>query len=484
MTVADRSGKGPGSSPRSAASRYATTGVWAASALILGLLTVAALRASIEPLGTVFAGPPGTGLILVGVYALIALGLIVTARSAAVKARIPSFGLPLAIVGLTILVRVALAAVADAPLVGENRVIHEQALAVIDGVCCFSHRPPGYPVALAGAYAVFGVGPAAIEILNICFAALTAWLVWDIGRTAWGRPVGAVAATTYAVIPSQVLLTLVPLTEPMYTVLVAGAVRAGIALERRPMVLVAVVCAGLLAASQYVRATAASLVAPLALLPWLVGWSTGRTALRAALIVVVFLVLLLPVVAFNLRAHGDPSISTSAYGGWSLYVGANREHGGGWNAEDAARLAAFPGSSWWERSEYAGSLALDRMLEDPVASLQLLPRKFSTLWGDEKYAAQYALSSGSDTHGIYLGWLASQLFWAPLVALATLGMLAERHRPRSASLLIGMTVTVVAVTHLLLEVHGRYHASVVPLLCVLAAVGADALAARWRARGA
>jgi len=487
MTVAGRSGDGPGSGPRSAASGYATTAAWAASALVLGLITLSALRASIESFGAFlsdFPGPyGGIGLGVAGVYVLAGIGLISLARRAAVKDWIPGSGLPLAIVMLAILVRVALAVVADAPFVGENRIIHEQALGVMEGLCCFSHRPLGYPVALAGAYAVFGVGPSAIEILNICFAALTAWLVWEISRATWGRPVAAVAATTYAIIPSQVLMALVPLTEPMYTMLVAGAVRAGIALERRPMLMAAVACAGLLAASQYVRATAASLVAPIALLPWLVGWTWRRTVLRSALIAVVFLVLLLPVVSFNLRAHGDLSISTSAYGGWSLYVGANPEHGGAWNAEDAGRLAGFPGSSWWERSEYAGSLALNRVLQDPPASIQLLARKFHTLWGDERYAAEYALSSGSVTRAPHSVWLASQLFWTPLVALATLGMLAGRRQPRPAALLIGMTVTVVAVSHLVLEVHGRYHAALVPLLCVPAAVGVEAVATWWRARG-
>ena len=190
---------------------------------------------------------------------------------------------------------------------------------------------------------LLGEGPGTIETLNLLFAAVTTWLVWDIGRVSWGRSVAAVAATAYAVAPSQVLMVLVPLTEPMYTMLVAGAVRAGIALGRRQMLVAGVACAAFLAAGQYVRATAVSLLIPVALLPWLVDWPLGRTLRRAALIGGLLVVFLLPVVAYNLRVHGDLSLSTSAYGGWSLYVGANRESGGQWNAADAARLAEFPG---------------------------------------------------------------------------------------------------------------------------------------------
>ncbi|MDQ3346061.1 MAG: hypothetical protein M3473_07175, partial [Chloroflexota bacterium] len=153
MTVAGRPGDGPGSGPRSAASGYATTAAWAASALVLGLITLSALRASIESFGAMlsdFGGPSGgIGLGVAGGYVLASLGLIGLVRRAAANDRTPGFGLPLAIVALAILVRVTLAVIADAPLVGENRIIHEQALGVMEGLCCFSHRPLGYPVALA-----------------------------------------------------------------------------------------------------------------------------------------------------------------------------------------------------------------------------------------------------------------------------------------------------------------------------------------------
>lgn len=75
---------------------------------------------------------------------------------------------------------------ADAPLAGENRIIHEQALAILNGgSCCFGHRPMGYPLALAAAYSLLGVGPVAIEGLNTLLGGATTWLVFDIGRVAW-----------------------------------------------------------------------------------------------------------------------------------------------------------------------------------------------------------------------------------------------------------------------------------------------------------
>lgn len=486
MTVALRPTDDASPASRSSVARLLTTAAWTIAVLVLTLISLSAVFRTNDLLGALLAEFPRpygrAGLAVIAVYAAGSLAVIVFARLCAARQWLVGPRLPLLIVALAIIVRVVLAMVADAPLNAENRIVHEQALKVLDGACCFSHRPLGYPIALAGAYALLGVGPTAIETLNIAFAAVTVALVWQIGNVTWGRSVAAVAATAFAVVPSQVLMVIVPLTEPMYTLLVTGAVRVAIVLERRPALAAGAVSAGLLAVAQYVRATAAPLVVLVAVLPWLVGWTLRRTLLRAALIGCLFMALLLPVIAYNVRAYGDLSVATSAYGGWSLYVGANREAGGQWNAADAARLAGFPGDSWWERSEYAGTLVIGRVMEDPLGSLAVLPRKFATVWGDETYAATYALRGRAVTRDVHVGWLASQLFWLPLVVLATLGMVVARRDHHPAALLIGMSVSLVAVMHLALEVHSRYHAYLVPLVCLLAATGADAVARSWRGR--
>ena len=485
MTVAGRTGDERESSPERPVPARIRTAVWAASVAVLALIGFAALvrtASFLSPIVTTFPGPYGRlGLLFSAAYLAAAVVLLLVAWRAASWQRLHGMVLPVAIVILAVGVRVLLSAFADGPLYGENRIIHQQALDVLDGACCFSHRPLGYPVSLAGAYALLGVGPSAVEALNVVFAAGTAFLVWDIGRVSWGRQVGALAATAWAIAPSQVLMVLPPLTEPMYTLAVVAAMRAAIIPVRHPAV-VAVLCGATLAAGQYVRATAGLLLVPIVAVPWLIGWTLRRTVLRTAVIGAVYVVLLAPVVAYNLETHGELSVSTSAYGGWSMYVGANREFGGRWNAEDAARFAAFPGDSAWDKSEHAGTLVIDRVMEDPGGSIALLPRKFMTLWADETYAAAYAMATGPPTRAVHVGWLTSQLFWAPLVLLAGLGMFVGRRDPRAAALVIGMTVTLVAVAHFALEVHSRYHAYLVPLLCLLGAVGAGALGRWWRDR--
>ena len=423
------------------------------------------------------------GIVVTTAYVLGAGAVLVAAWRAAGRVTTRRWILSFVIVGLAIAIRAVIAVAFDAPLAGENRIIHEQALGVLDGAnCCFSHRPMGYPLTLAGAYALLGIGPGAIEALNIACAGLTTWLVFDIGRVAWGRRVAALAASTFAIVPSQVLMGLPPLTEPLYTVAVVAVVRLAMSVPVRGLMIAALL--GLaVAAAQYVRASAASLLGPLAMLPVLVGVGLRRAALMAAITVAAFVVAMLPVISYNLDTHGDISVSTSAYAGWSVFVGANQTHDGRWNADDAALFTSFPSEHAWDKSEFAGGLGVRRITEDPWGYLELQPRKFVILWGDESYAAGYALTAGSAvTRDLRVAWLLSQLFYAPILVLSLIGMISERRRPGRGVLLIGMIVSLVAATHLFLEVHSRYHAYLVPLFCLLAAAGVEALVRWWHER--
>lgn len=460
--------------------------VWLLSAGVVGLVaTVATIRLGLLAMAAMKA--PGTvngvpGISFTVVYLVGAALVLVLAFRLERSVAMPNWAYALGAVALAVIVRAGLAAAYDAPLGGENGVIHNQAVAVLEGAnCCFSHRPMGYPLVLAAAYRSFGVGSHAIEILNIALAACTAWLVFDIGRTAWNRQVGVVAAVLYAVVPSQVLMSLPPLTEPLYTTAIALLTRVVLLPARTWLAAAAAGC--VIALAQYVRATAAPLLLPVVLLPGFAGAPLRRWIAYAVATVLAFLVLMAPVTIFNFRTHGELSVSTSAYGGWSLFVGANSTTAGRFNAEDSVTFAGLPGDSAWDRSEIAGELGIRRIMADPAAYVAMQPRKFSVLWADESYASLYAFAPAGATTPpeANVSSLLSQLFYVPILMLALLGICIEGHRGRPVVLLIGMVVSLVSLTHAFLEVHGRYHAYLVPLLIVLAAAGLAQLT-RWRSR--
>lgn len=163
MTGAGRPGVDAAREARPAVPRTLATAAWAAAFVAIALIAFSALARTGDLIGTLLAAFPGPygrlRLLGIGGYLLAGLAVIGLAGHAALRGRFRGPALPLLIVGLAVGIRVALAIVADAPLHGENAIIHQQALGVLDGACCFSHRPLGYPIALTGAYAMFGVGP-------------------------------------------------------------------------------------------------------------------------------------------------------------------------------------------------------------------------------------------------------------------------------------------------------------------------------------
>lgn len=451
-----------------------------AAVVVTAITLVAALNlsATLEQFVRRFPDPIGlSGLgvvVVVGALSVASVWLLISLASRP-RGRpwVPWIGVTLALAA-----RLGVALMIDAPLRADAVIQNQLAIDVAEGACCFGHRPMGFPMLLGTAYGIFGVHQWVVEALNVLLGTLTALLVWALARQVWGAAAGALAIGLFAVVPSQVLLVAVPLSELTYALLLLAAIWA---VAQWPRALIPAVAAGgvILALSHYVRPTSMALLPFLAAVPLVAGATLRRGALAAAVMVVVFVIALLPVVAFNLQAHDSPSISTSAYGGWSLFVGANQEFNGTWNPDDAAIVAELPGGSMWERSERAGDLAIERITADPRGYAELIVRKFNVMWADERYAVNYAVRHLGGRMLETVG-LAAHLAYVSVLSLAAVAVWKGRQRQSSIMLAISLIIVAVAVMHLFVEVHGRYHAYVVPLLCVLAgaAAGIPAVARR------
>jgi 4-amino-4-deoxy-L-arabinose transferase-like glycosyltransferase len=80
--------------------------------------------------------------------------------------------------------------------------------------------PPGYPLLLAVAYKVFGEGAATGQLLNAVLGTATVGLVYLIGRRTVGDRAALVAAGIVAAFPSLIFFTAVTLSETTFTFLV------------------------------------------------------------------------------------------------------------------------------------------------------------------------------------------------------------------------------------------------------------------------
>lgn len=386
-----------------------------------------------------------------------------------------------------VLVRVVIAVAYDGVLSGEPGIYTRLAGNMAAGDCCLwdtaIDRPPGYVFILAAAFAVGGQTPAVAEGLNILLALATGMFVLALARHLYGPRVGAVALLLYALWPAGALMITAALPHTAYELAIAAGAWAVVAGPRGWKG--SALAGGVLGLSQYLRPTTMVLL-PVFIVARL--WVSGRwqgfimgTLVPMSL---AFVLVLLPIAAWNLSTRGVVDISTSAYGGSSVYHGTNVDSGGAWSRQAATELAEAGGDDVWDRSSAGMRLAIDRALEDPLAIAALAIRKQTKLWGREAYGVRYGirrdLASRPFLPRSVLPSLASGTFYAGLLALTAVGLwLRRRETDGLAVLLIGIAV-MLALMHGLVEVRDRYHSYLIPLLMPIAAVALAALVDRLR----
>ena len=164
-------------------------------------------------------------------------------------------------------------------------------------------RPPAYPYLLAGAYKVAGVERAGVEdrvvparILGIVISTLIVAMIGVVALQLWGRRVALLAMAGGAVYLPLILVGGAAMSEPLFALLMLGALAAGLqhrrSTHRRRWVVASGVLAGL---TILARANAMVLLLPFALAVWTVRPRFSPRALAApALLVVVALLTVSP----------------------------------------------------------------------------------------------------------------------------------------------------------------------------------------------
>ena len=458
----------PGGWPRLARLVLAAGLVFLAAVAIAAVLHGASLTGDLlrsfpRRMGT--AGSLALLATLAGVAAAL-LGGALAARSRFSDRAVLALGLAAIVV-----VRGAVVLLMDAPLPNDGRAYQELARWLAAGNCCFADRPTGYPAVLAAAYLVAGDGAWVHEAVNVAAAVVGGWLLWDLVRPVAGRTAAAIALFAFAVLPTQMLLTPVLLTDVLYTTLLIGLCWVGVRLARDGL-WPAVAAGCLLAVSQYVRPVGPALLPALILVPLIWVRPMRRMVMVVAGMVLVFSAAMAPAVVHNLSAHGDLSVSTSSYGGWSLYMGTNQETNGRYSDEDAATIGGLAGTTLWDRSEAAGRLGLERITSDPGGFAGLTVRKFRVMWGTEEYGVIFGFRPEGRASGALAGLdLANQLIYLALLlcALAALApLLRSGRRPEPLVVLVVGLLLSEALVHTFLEVKPRYHAHTLPLMLLLA----------------
>ena len=98
-----------------------------------------------------------------------------------------------------------------------NLVTHHRFVTAIDAPhrldLPYAQRPPLTPLVIGAVYSVFGTHLLAAQILLAVIGAVSALLVFELGRQLFQEPVALIAGLTTAIYPFFVFLSAVPLTE-------------------------------------------------------------------------------------------------------------------------------------------------------------------------------------------------------------------------------------------------------------------------------
>lgn len=431
---------------------------WIAAVPLAAIATVASVRL-VEVGRHLLTVDPGAvaGVTLV-LVAAVAPGVALASRAPSDRAS------PAGIAAVMLLyagLRVVAALAAPAPIISDWDRYHRLAIDIAANGPHFDVVPTGFPMVLGAAYALFGADPAVGRIVQFVIGLGVGALVYLIAERGWNHRCALVAVFLVACAPSQVLMGAVLATEPLYTLLLLAAVAALLG-SPRPARWTGIGI--LLGVSAYVRATTVAFLPLLAVMAWRLA-GTHRPWRAPAMIVAAFVIVILPVVAWNWTTAGSPSVSTSRVGNFSLMVGLNQETGGRWSQADLDLVGGAFGTPSSER--IAGRVAMQRLLGDPLGSAGLMVAKFAS-WGREDYGAYWAIGVVGDSPAWHVTALASQAWWALITWSAAIAALrwGGRHPVVATTTLIVLGVTVI---HAVLETQGRYHSYVVPLLAVMAA---------------
>lgn len=371
-----------------------------------------------------------------------------------------------------------------APIYGDPLTFWETSLALAAGgrpenaalLALFPHLL-GYSSFLSVFLRLFGEQPMVSYVLNVCLCTLSGLLLYALVLR-WGTARQAAwAFLLWSLCPSKLLFNGMILSDGLYTCLLLATFLLLAALEARGLAwkrgIPAALLAGLLLRLINISRPIAAIV-PIALLLWILFLrgeksGTGRWLAFLALLLLVYVPL-----GRLWDAHVEKLLgeAPAPIPGYNIYVGFNTATSGTYCEEDMDRLAAY-------RDEEGSAVAAqERMFEDAKQRIRenrkqlgrLFVEKLAVLIGSDE-AAAYGLGHYG-ANGVYeASAVLSDLFYYLVILLANGGLLRLwRGRERRVVLCLPLFVLGLILAQMLVEVSSRYHYSIVPILCMLAAL--------------
>lgn len=348
-----------------------------------------------------------------------------------------------------------------------------------DGTTHRAFTFPLYPLLLAGVYAVAGPSPTAVGLLQVALGAVLAALVY-LFAIPMGRPVAILAALGAATHPGLLIYAAKIHALNLHAVLATAlALVARLALQR-PDLRTALIAGITTGVASLERPT---FLPTIGLALGIGGWRRGDPRVALTLLAVwiaLTAAFVAPWLVRNAVAVGAPVLTTTS--NEALWRGNNPLATGGNAAADGRpMLEASPemrdrvfGRPDVVQNEEFGRAALAYMSADPVRSAAWTVRKLFQFWGSGPHVGTNYPARWTQLYTAY---------YVAVVVLAAAALMVGRAIVGGASLAaIALTVVPTSLLQAVYYVEGRHRWEVEPLLLVLAAAGAVAIARRMLSR--
>lgn len=337
----------------------------------------------------------------------------------------------------------------------------------------------GYSSFLSSCLRLFGEGELVAQWVNVALTACTGSFLFFLFRR--NLPGAVFVYLLWILCPSQSLYNTLILSEPLYTALLAGLLWlvgewavGGLSVRRKTLTAITL---GVLAGAglrwvNMIRPVAA--IPVIALLLWrllLAGERAGNRQWTAFLPALLGVYLLSGPVA-DARVERMTAEPVAAMPGYSVLVGLNQDSGGRWNPEDSEALSLYSeksDSTAQSVQEAMWEMARGRVTSGEIDYPTLLRAKLGEFLGRDDVCVSYCAAGLS--HDLRFRVLCNG-FWYYVLLLAAFGAAGMwRERERSHLLLAPLYALGLTLAQLLVEVAGRYHYSMLPMLLVVGAYG-------------
>ena len=340
--------------------------------------------------------------------------------------------------------------------------------------------PAGWPMAISLMFRLTGPSIAAVGLLNLGFALISAWLVHDLGRRLFGTELaGRLGLLLLAIYPNSIGYVPLALTEVFYTALLLGGCWLLVARQSAGSLILAGVVFGVSMRVKAQSLVVVPLIFAIGLLRAPGFWkrlpgAAGRMALLLA-------VAALTVLPWTIRNHDQLGewVVVSTNGGFTLLTGNNETATGDYNPQDPVVKALMARKDLGEvaRDAEAKRMAVEWIAANPGDFIALMPAKVLRLWAPDG-EAEWAYQGGAPGYAANvhayraLRWI-NQAYYVALLAgfiaaFVWITVIRVRSRRRWVDwwlLPYGIAAYPTAIA-LVFSGQSRFHYPVMPFVCM------------------